>query len=168
MPQLSAGILLYRLAAGPEVLLVHPGGPFWARKDAGAWSIPKGLVEENEDVEAAARREFAEETGHAPPGVLQSLGRVRQPGGKLIAGFALEGDFEVKQLVSNTFTLEWPPRSGRHADFPEVDRAVWFAPRAAREKLLLGQLPLLDALLALLGMPREEETASTSTPREPD
>jgi predicted NUDIX family NTP pyrophosphohydrolase len=165
--RLSAGILLYRLtASGPEVLLVHPGGPFWAKKDSGAWSLPKGLVEDGEDLEAAARREFAEETGHAPPGALRPLGRVRQPGGKLVAGFALQGDFDVETLRSNTFALEWPPRSGRRAEFAEVDRAGWFAPDLAREKLLPGQLPLLDALLALLDEPREEGAAPTS--REPD
>jgi predicted NUDIX family NTP pyrophosphohydrolase len=154
VPAISAGILLYRRRAGAlEVLLVHPGGPFWARKDLGAWSIPKGLVEAGEDAERAARREFAEETGSEPNGPLVPLGSFRQPGGKTVVAFALEGDFDTAALASNTFALEWPPRSGRSQAFPEADRAAWFAPELARQKLLEGQLPILDALLAYLAGP---------------
>jgi len=147
MPQTSAGLLLFRRSpAGPEVLLVHPGGPFWAKKDDGAWSIPKGLIEAGEEPGIAARREFAEELGYAPEGELTPLGSVKQAGGKTVVGFALEGDFDPVHLRSNTFTIEWPPRSGRQQAFPEVDRAGWFTLDAARQKLLKGQLPLLDAL----------------------
>ena len=151
MPAKSAGILLYRVPpTGLEVLLVHPGGPFWAKKDSGAWSIPKGLVEDDEDDETAARREFEEETGLTPIGALQPLGSFRQPGGKLVAAFALAGDFDPARLTCNSFSIVWPPRSGRQQSFPEVDRAGWFPPGAAREKLLRGQLPILDALLVQL------------------
>jgi predicted NUDIX family NTP pyrophosphohydrolase len=152
MPQLSAGILLYRLGpAGCEVLLVHPGGPFWARKDDGAWSIPKGLIDPGEDHAAAARREFLEETGTAPPGDLVPLGSHKQPGGKSVIAFALAGELDPAAIRSNTFTMVWPPRSGRQQDFPEIDRAGWFGPDEARRKLLKGQTPILDALLARLG-----------------
>lgn len=148
MPETSAGIMLYRQAAsGPEVLLVHPGGPFWAKKDDGAWTIPKGLYTADEAPEAAAQREFAEETGYSPPGQLLSLGTFHQPSGKRIAAFGAKGDFAVEALVSNTFELEWPPRSGKRQSFPEIDRAGWFAPDAARVKLLRGQVPILEALL---------------------
>lgn len=147
MAKVSAGILLHR--PGPEVLLVHPGGPFWAKKDLGAWSIPKGLCDPDEDREEAARREFAEEVGIVPPGPLVALGQFRQPGGKLVVAFALSGDFDPQALISNTFPMEWPPRSGRNIVVPEVDRAAWFAPDSAREKLLAGQRPILEAFLAL-------------------
>lgn len=151
MPETSAGILPYRLrSSGTEVLLIHPGGPFWTRKDEGAWSIPKGLHEPDEDPEAAARREFAEETGFTPTGELIPLGTFRQPSGKLIAAWALESDFDPAALRSNLFTIEWPPRSGRMQDFPEADRAEWFAPDAARRKILKGQVVILEALLAHL------------------
>jgi predicted NUDIX family NTP pyrophosphohydrolase len=148
----SAGILLYRLTdAGPEVLLVHPGGPFWARKDAGAWSIPKGEHGDDEDAEACARREFEEETGTAlPPGALAELGAVRQKGGKVVTAWAAEGDLDPEAIRSNTFEMEWPPRSGRTQAFPEVDRAGWFGLEAAREKLNPGQAPFLDRLRSLL------------------
>jgi predicted NUDIX family NTP pyrophosphohydrolase len=147
---LSAGILLYRNGPdGTEVLLVHPGGPFWSRRDDGAWSIPKGLVAPGEPVEAAARREFAEELGIPAEGPLRSLGEVRQAGGKRVEAFALEGAFDPATLRSNTFELEWPPHSGRMARFPEVDRAAWFGLPLARTKILAGQLPLLDRLAAL-------------------
>lgn len=151
MPQISAGIVLYRRPVGSiEVLLVHPGGPFWARKDDGSWTIPKGLADPDENLEAAARREFAEETGHAPPGDLILLGEFPQPGGKkIVTAFELEGDFDPATLVSNAFKMEWPPRSGRMQSFPEIDRADWFGADAARAKLLKGQLPILDALLKL-------------------
>ena len=147
MPQISAGILLFRRsAAGPEVLLVHPGGPFWARKDDGVWSLPKGLVEPGEAPEAAARREFAEELGSAVQGPARPLGTIQQAGGKTVTAFAIEGNFDPAALRSNTFEIEWPPRSGRMQAFPEADRAQWFGLDAARQKLLKGQLPLLDAL----------------------
>src|SRR5215217_4853727 len=128
MAKRSAGILLYRRGeAGLEVLLVHPGGPFWAKKDLGAWSIPKGEHDEGEDAQACALREFAEETGSAPsPGELADLGEVRQKAGKVVAAWALEGDLDAAAIRSNTFTLQWPPRSGRMQEFPEVDRAEWF------------------------------------------
>jgi predicted NUDIX family NTP pyrophosphohydrolase len=149
MPKLSAGLLLYRdRATGPEVLLVHPGGPFWARKDDGAWSIPKGLAEPGEDLAVAARREFAEEVGVVPAGELMPLGEFRQGGGKIVVAYALTGEFDPSGLVSNTFDMEWPPRSGRRITVPEVDRAAWFGIEAARVKLLQGQRPILDAMLS--------------------
>jgi predicted NUDIX family NTP pyrophosphohydrolase len=145
---LSAGLLLYRTRDGiREVLLAHPGGPFWARRDDGAWSIPKGEVDEGEDPYAAARREFAEELGAVPPdGDPLPLGEVRLKSRKRVVAWALEGDFEPGRLVSTTFETEWPPRSGRTATFPEVDRAAWFDLETARVKLNAGQVPLLDAL----------------------
>jgi predicted NUDIX family NTP pyrophosphohydrolase len=146
----SAGLLLYRRdGATLEVLLVHPGGPFWAKRDAGAWSIPKGEIGADEEPLAAARREFVEELG-APPqanGAPVALVPVRQAGGKLVMAWALEGDFDVAALCSNTFELEWPPRSGRRREFPEVDRAEWCHLDDARIKLLAGQRPLLDQLV---------------------
>jgi predicted NUDIX family NTP pyrophosphohydrolase len=145
---ISAGILLYRTREGTrEVLLAHPGGPFWARRDEGAWSIPKGEVDPGEDPYAAARREFAEELGaHPPDGEPLPLGEVRLKSRKRVVAWALEGDFEPSQLVSMTFETEWPPRSGRVETFPEVDRAEWFDLETARVKLNAGQVPLLDAL----------------------
>ena len=145
----SAGILLHRRAedGALEVLLVHPGGPVWAKKDAGAWSIPKGEVDDDEDPRAAALREFAEELGSPPPdGDLVDLGEVRQRGGKIVIAWALEGDTDADAARSNTFTMEWPPRSGRMREYPEVDRAAWFALDAARERILPAQAPLLDRL----------------------
>lgn len=152
MSEISAGIMLYRRgAAGPEVLLVHPGGPFWAKKDEAAWSIPKGLIDPGEDQEAAARREFAEEVGTVPAGKLVPLGEFKVSSGKLLVVFALEGDFDPKALISNSFEMEWPPRSGRRQSFPEVDRAGWFGLSEARAKLHLGQRPVVEVLLAHLG-----------------
>jgi predicted NUDIX family NTP pyrophosphohydrolase len=151
MAKESAGILLWRRsAAGPEVLLVHPGGPFWARKDAGAWSIPKGEIGRGEDPEARARTEFAEELGVAAPAALAKLGAIRQAGGKHVHAFAAEGDFDPAALRSNTFTMEWPPRSGRQKEFAEVDRAEWFDLATARDKINAGQVPLLEVLEKML------------------
>ena len=148
MPRLSAGILLFRRgASGPEVLLVHPGGPFWARKDLGAWSIPKGEYADGETPEAAALREFEEELGAVPPGGrLLPLGEVTQKAGKRVTAFALEGDLDPAEVTSNSFEVEWPPRSGRIQSFPEIDRAGWFTLEEARAKILAGQAPLLDRL----------------------
>jgi len=152
MPKISAGILLFRTRAdGVEVLLVHPGGPFWAKKDDGAWSIPKGEAAPGEDLIAAARREFAEETGLSVEGEFIDLGTFRQPSGKTVAAWALEGDFDPASLVSMTFALEWPPRSGKTAEFPEVDRAGWFDLETAHRKILKGQRPVLAALAGRLG-----------------
>lgn len=152
--KLSAGLLLHRRGAdgGLEVLLVHPGGPFWAGKDEGAWSIPKGECGPDEDPLTAARREFEEELGRPPPaGVLVELGEVRQKGGKRVTAWALAGDLDVTRIESDTFELEWPPRSGRMQAFPEVDRAEWCDLATARRRLLEGQLPLLDALVRVAG-----------------
>ena len=148
----SAGILLFRGGAQAlEVLLVHPGGPFWARKDLGAWSIPKGEVDDGEDPRACALREFAEETGvRLPDGVLDDLGSVKLKSGKLVLGFAVAGDLDADAVQSNTFELEWPPRSGRTQAFPEVDRAEWFGLEQARAKLNPAQAELVDRLEALL------------------
>jgi predicted NUDIX family NTP pyrophosphohydrolase len=148
----SAGILLYRMRRGePEVLLVHPGGPFWARKDAGAWSIPKGEHGDDEDPQACALREFEEETGTAlPSDELVDLGEVRLKSGKLVVAWAAEGDLDAGAIRSNTFELEWPPRSGRVQAFPEVDRAEWFGLDAARDKLNPAQVPFPERLQALL------------------
>ena len=147
MPRRSAGILLYRTRLrGTEVLLVHPGGPFWAKKDVGAWSIPKGEYIDDEDPLAAARREFAEETGIVLEGAFISLEPVTQPSGKIVSAWAVEGDCDASTITSNTFSMEWPPKSGRQAEFPEVDRAEWFTVEHARERLTKGQVSLLDQL----------------------
>jgi predicted NUDIX family NTP pyrophosphohydrolase len=143
---------MYRRAHGAlELLLVHPGGPFWARKDDGAWSIPKGEHGEGEDPLAVARREFMEEVGTAPDGTFVDLGEVVQPGRKVVHAWALEGDVDVARLQSNTFEMEWPPKSGRRQSFPEVDRAEWFTPADARRKILAGQRPFIERLLARMG-----------------
>jgi predicted NUDIX family NTP pyrophosphohydrolase len=147
----SAGILLFRRrAGGVEMMLVHPGGPFWAKKDLGAWSIPKGLVDENENRLAAARREFLEETGMVVDGEFLDLGAHKQTGGKTVVAFACEGDFDPAALKSNTFSLEWPPHSGLSADFPEVDRAAWYSIDEAFTKISKGQKPIIAALEALM------------------
>lgn len=143
----SAGLLLVRERAGRlEVLLVHPGGPLWASRDEGAWSIPKGELDGDEDPLAAARREFEEETGLPAEGEAIALEPVRQPGGKLVHAYAVERDVDAERIRSATFTMEWPPRSGQRREFPEVDRAAWFPVEVARRKLLPGQRPLLDQL----------------------
>jgi predicted NUDIX family NTP pyrophosphohydrolase len=143
----SAGILMYRrLGAEAEVLLVHPGGPFWSRKDDGAWSIPKGVHEDGEDPLLAAKREFEEETGCVPNGDFVALGTFRQPSGKKISVWAVEGDFDLSHFKSNSFSMEWPPRSGRLRQFPEADRAAWMGPVEALRKILKGQAPILRAL----------------------
>jgi predicted NUDIX family NTP pyrophosphohydrolase len=148
----SAGILLHRQGIdGTEVLLVHPGGPYWARKDLGAWSIPKGELDAGEDPRACARREFAEETGTVlPDGALEELGSVRLKSGKQVLAFAAPGDLDPAAVRSNTFELEWPPRSGRMQSFPEIDRAEWFGLEAARARLNPAQAELIDRLEALL------------------
>lgn len=148
MPKLSAGILLYRRKPRLEVFLVHPGGPFWAKKDA--WSIPKGEYEAGEEPLAAARREFAEETGAPIDGEFLALGQIRQPSGKQVTAWAVEGDFDPAKLVSNTCLVEWPPRSGKEIEIPEVDRGAWFPVDAARGKIFRGQDKLLDRLEAHL------------------
>lgn len=150
MPKLSAGVLLYRVVDDVvEVLIAHPGGPFWARRDDGAWSVPKGEYTDDEDRWAAAQREFAEELGSPPPdGPWRELTPVRQSGGKVVTAFAVRGDFDVTSARSNTFEMEWPKGSGRMREFPEIDRAGWFPVAVARRKLLAGQRPLLDELMA--------------------
>lgn len=148
MPVLSAGILLHRCRDGiPEVLLVHPGGPYWRNKDEGAWMIPKGGVEAGEESLACALREFEEELGVRPSGTPRLLANIRQAGGKWVETFALEGDLDAEAIVSNCFEMEWPPRSGQFQSFPEVDRARWFSVEEARAKMLPSQLPILDALV---------------------
>ena len=147
-------MLLYRLrqAGMVEVLVAHPGGPYWARKDAGAWSVPKGEYEPDDDALATAYREFREETGHdAPAGAPIPLGELRQPSGKWVTVWALEGDLDTTRATSNTFEMEWPPGSGAMRSFPEVDRLDWVAVAVARTKLLKGQVPFLDRLLEALG-----------------
>jgi predicted NUDIX family NTP pyrophosphohydrolase len=153
VPKLSAGLLVYRWTdAGLEVLLVHPGGPLWAKKDDGAWSVPKGEYEPSEDPLEVARREFEEEIGQAPPGNEPVwLGELRQPSGKVVSAWATEGDLDVREVRSNSFEMEWPPRSGRTQEFPEVDRAGWFGLEEARRKILRGQLGFLDRLEELPG-----------------
>ena len=153
MSKLSAGLLVYRSTNGRlEVLLVHPGGPYWTKRDDGAWSVPKGEYEADEDPLQVAMREFREELGLDPPSDRQPvfLGESRQPSGKRVSVWALNGDIDVRVVHSNTFTMEWPPRSGRKGEFPEVDRAAWFEEAAARRKILPGQIPFIDRLFELL------------------
>jgi predicted NUDIX family NTP pyrophosphohydrolase len=151
----SAGLLLWRRTGGApgaiEVLLAHPGGPLFAKKDLGDWSVPKGEIEEGEEPAAVARREFEEETGHPPPdGETIDLGDIRQKGGKLVVAWAIEGDLDPSKAQSNTFELEWPPRSGRLITVPEIDRVEWFAPDEARRRIKETQIPFIDRLLAAL------------------
>jgi predicted NUDIX family NTP pyrophosphohydrolase len=161
MPKTSAGLLLYRgEKAAVEVLLVHPGGPLWAKRDDGAWSVPKGEHMPDEDPLAAARREFLEELGVDPPAIEPPvpLGEVRQAGGKRVLAWAVRGDLDPSSIRSNTFEMEWPPRSGRTKEFPEIDRAGWFDLAAARGKLVSGQAAFVDRLAELVGAtpPRDE------------
>jgi predicted NUDIX family NTP pyrophosphohydrolase len=143
----SAGILMYRLRNSTlEVFLVHPGGPFWTKKDIGAWSIPKGELLQDEDHLNAAKREFQEETGFLPEGNFIALTPHKQPGGKLVYAWAVKGDCDAKMIVSNTFSMEWPPLSGKRQDFPEADRAEWFTIDVAKEKILKGQAAFLEEL----------------------
>lgn len=148
MPKRSAGLMLFRRGeVGIEVLIAHPGGPFWARKDDGAWSIPKGEYTEDEEPLAAARREFVEELGlDVPAGEVTSLGEVKQSGGKVVTAFAIEADLDITDTVSNTFDMEWPPKSGTMKAFPEVDRVAWFDVETAQVKLNKAQRPFLDRL----------------------
>lgn len=150
MPKKSAGLLVYRENPGTselEVLLVHPGGPFWRNKDAGAWTIPKGEFDDDEDPLKAAKREFKEETGAAPPdGEYIALNPIKQANGKIVHAWAIKGDFDPATLRSNTFPCEWPPKSGRMQEFPEVDRAEWFGLEVAKQKILTGQAALIDQL----------------------
>ncbi len=152
MGKKSAGILLFRRRQGAiEFFLVHPGGPFWAKKDAGAWSIPKGEYETGEDPLEAAKREFQEETGCAVSGEFIPLTPRQQAGGKIVTAWAVEGDCDPSSIKSNTFSMEWPPRSGRMKEFPEVDRAGWFTKAEAKEKILSGQAAILDEIEEILG-----------------
>jgi len=152
MPRTSAGILLYRRRGdGLEVLLAHPGGPFFARGDFGTWTIPKGLVEPGEGLDEVARREFEEETGHAPPvGEGIPLGSIKQKAGKIVHAWALEGDLDPATSHSNTFRMEWPPLTGHYREVPEIDRVAWFTPADARSRLKEAQVPFVDRLLAAL------------------
>jgi len=151
MSKKSAGLLLFReTAAGLEVLLVHPGGPFWAKKDDGSWSIPKGEFSDDEEPLEAAKREFEEEMGVPATGEFMPLKPLKQPSGKLVFAWAVRSDFDPSSLRSNTFSMEWPPKSGRHQEFPEVDKAAWFDVETARQKILKGQAPFLDQLLVKL------------------
>jgi len=153
MSKTSAGILLFRkLPTGVQVMLVHPGGPFWANKDGGAWTIPKGETGPNEDVLAAAKREFCEETGIAIEGEFLELGAFKQPSGKAVMAWACEGDFETSKLKSNTFSLEWPPKSGKQYEFPEVDRARWFYLADSLSKITKGQVPIIGAFAQKMGI----------------
>ena len=151
MPRTSAGLLMYRRKDGAlEVLLVHPGGPFWAKKDLGAWTIPKGELEEGEDALTTAQREFQEETGIAPSGPFHSLGSIKQKGGKVVHAWAFEGDCAAETIQSNTVKMEWPPRSGQWREFPEVDRAEWFRVDEAQRRINSAQVPLLDHLVQMI------------------
>jgi len=151
MPKQSAGLLLYRFRQNHlEVLLVHPGGPFWAKKDLGSWSIPKGEFAEGEDALAAAQREFQEETGFSISGEFKPLASLKQKSGKVVYAWAIESDLDHTKVKSNTFNLEWPPKSGRISEFPEIDRAEWFSVEVAREKINPGQIAFLDRLMQSL------------------
>ena len=148
----SAAVLLYRRGVDVQVFLVHPGGPFWAKKDEGAWSLPKGEFEDNEDPLKAARREFEEETSYVIDGEFEKLDPIKQRGGKVIFAWAVEGDCDAGRIKSNTFSMVWPPRSGRVQEFPEVDRADWFTVGEARTRILPGQVGFLEQLMSNLGI----------------
>lgn len=148
--EISAGILAFRASAETEVLLAHPGGPYWIRKDAGAWTIPKGVADEGEELLATAQREFTEETGFVARAPFIPLKPVKQKSGKVVHGFACEGDFDPASLTGNTFEIEWPPKSGKRRSFPEIDRVGWFGLAEARTKILTYQRPFLDELERLL------------------
>lgn len=166
MTKTSAGLLLYRrVGRQPELLLVHPGGPFWTNKDDGAWSIPKGLVEPGESSLSAARREFAEETGCGIDGDFVEIGTFKQPSGKMIVAWAVEGSIDAANIKSGSFSMEWPPKSGRMQNFPEVDRAAWFEPQEAMRKITLGQRPIVEQLLAGLGW-HPPEVPDTTVPKD--
>ena len=163
MAKSSAGVLLYRkVLDGYEVLLVHPGGPFWANKDQGSWSIPKGEFDEDEAPLAAAKREFEEEIGAAAPdGRYLALGEAKQSSGKIVHAFALESDFNLEKFHSNMFDMEWPPKSGKQQEFPENDKAAWLSLAAARQKLVKGQAGFIEALAERLGADLPDTDAST-------
>jgi len=155
----AAGLLLYRHRGELlEVFLVHPGGPFWAKKDAGAWSLPKGEIGEDEDPLQAAKREFTEETGFPIEGEFRPLEPIKQPGGKVVQAWAIEADCDPAQVRSNVFTMEWPPKSGRTQQFPEVDRAEWFAVAEARKRIIAAQINFLDQLVSVLGIAKDSES----------
>ncbi len=161
MGRRSAGLIMYRLRAGRiEILLAHMGGPYWAKKDLGAWSIPKGEYAREENPLEAAKREFCEETGIHPEGDFLPLSPLRQPGGKTVSAWAFEGDCEAGGIKSNTFAMEWPPRSGKVAEFPEVDRAEWFTANLAKKKILKGQVGFIEELCRRLGYEESEEDPS--------
>jgi predicted NUDIX family NTP pyrophosphohydrolase len=152
MAKQSSGLVIFRMKDHElQIFLVHPGGPFWRNKDSGAWSIPKGEYADEEDAFEVAKREFHEETGFQAEGEFRELEMVRQPGGKRVRAWAVQGDCDADALKSNLFSMEWPPKSGRRAEFPEVDRAAWFGVDEARDKILKGQLPFIDQLCELLG-----------------
>lgn len=164
MAKKSAGILMFRRRHGIlEVFLVHPGGPFWAKKDRGAWSVPKGEYEVDENSFEAARREFREETGWEPSGEFISLTPRRQPSGKTVTVWAVEGECDASAIRSNTFSLEWPPKSGKHREFPEVDRAGWFSIAEAGEKIVKGQAGFLQELVKILGDEEKKESSFSSS-----
>ncbi len=155
MPKESAGLLMYRWSAHRlQVLLVHPGGPYWAKRDKGAWSLPKGEIERTDQPLETAQREFQEETGIAPQPPFMSLGSIKLASGKRVHGWAFEGDCDPQSIRSNTFTLEWPPRSGKRQVFPEIDRAAWFEIKVAKDKINPGQIAFLDTLLGTIHPPR--------------
>jgi predicted NUDIX family NTP pyrophosphohydrolase len=151
MPKTSAGILVYKyIQESVAILLVHPGGPFWAKKDLNSWSVPKGEYNEPEDAFEAAKREFIEETGFLPDGEFIRLETVKQPGGKIVHTWAVKGDFDVTEMKSNLFSMEWPPKSGKLKEFPEIDRAEWFNVESAKLKIIKGQIPIIESLEMIL------------------
>jgi len=169
MKKQSAGLLLYRTQSNQvEVLLAHPGGPFWAKKDLGAWSIPKGEFADDEEPLAAARREFEEELGtKAPEGETLELGSAKQSSGKVVYAWAIEAPLDPKHVKSNTFEMEWPPKSGKTQEFPEIDKVQWYSLAAAKQKIVKGQVPLLEKLAGILGVDLSEQTIAARQP-EPD